>query len=154
MTGPDALAAFIDACIGEEETLAEAATRGPWHVDVEYADQGWADIGAPGENVTFNRTCEGSTATGDAAYIVSQQPAVTLARCAQLRAILATHHPDPDDIALGHRNPRCVGCGFIADGDRGRHTAGECPTRLGVARIYRLRPDGTVHPEWRKEWEA
>lgn len=152
MTDPDAITAFILARIGEEEEAARAASEAPpvpadahlvaidtrahwgatYHPDHPHGLPRRVAWWTPrGEQVPVADTWQ----VGAAEYIARKDPADTLARCAELRELVSEvmgdgWEPDP----AGFMDYRAVVL---------RH----------VARIVRLRPGGTEHPEWRKEWE-
>jgi hypothetical protein len=135
------IAAFIEARIAEEEADARAATPGPWAVnDVE--DDHRAGVLDAENNCLIEWYACGED---DARHIVRQNPAVTLPRCEMTRGLLGefrgaaewAEHPDcPDREREGYRR-----------------TAGTLRSALRyVAAFYRLRPDGSQHPDYRKEW--
>lgn len=156
MPDPGTIAAFILARIGEEEEATRAAiaagrpgSAGFWKYDRTRELLGTTSEIMDGYMVVADR----SDVPMDArigVYIAGQNPAATLARCAALRDIvrqaeasaqmrrevgnLGEHGDDLEQVAQSGANAW-----------RG--------AMLRVAKIYRLRPDGSQHPEWRKEWE-
>ena len=140
-TAPSDIAVFTLARITEEEADALAAPEGPWE---------WEAVGASGypqrvtnaaavlvaecfENPDLPAAC--------AAHIARNDPPAVLARCAALRAIFDEH-----ELYYEHGKTWCSGCGDDING-LPRHQYDECPTRRGIAAIWR------GHEDWRKEWE-
>jgi hypothetical protein len=139
VTDPADIAAFLEARLREEEEAARAAPAGPWS---------WEATGASG----YPQRITNSAATliaecfenpdrpaSCAEHIARQNPAVTLPRGEALRAFVAWARytgGSPNDPYLGVE-------------EMTKETA-----LLYLARAYRLRPDGSQHPDWREEWSA
>ena len=126
------VAAYILARVGELRATAHAATAGPW--SLVPAD---ADPAAPTPHIrTATRTAplilSEDDEEPDLAYIAAVNPSTALAWCAAAEALARW-----------------------ARKERGQDAEG--PARYDavrrMARAFKRRPDGTVHPDWRKEWE-
>lgn len=140
------IAAFLEARIGEEEEIARAATPGPWSWP---ADELTSPAGTVLASVHYGGV---AVAEEDAAHIVRQGPAVTLARCAAMRMLVALHRPVTIDwVDLDGDDRTGVDCDECDNG--GVIGSWPCQTIRHLAAFYRLRADGSQHPEWRKEWD-
>jgi hypothetical protein len=158
MSAGDAMVAFVNARLEEEELDALAARQGggdgrwtarifdggsapTWQVDGKGCGL-VCDVGDPIEH----------RAGSYADHIARQDPAATLARVAALRALVALHGRAPCGIEEHGGPDLCEGenwCKECAGTD-----SWPCPTIRHVAAIWRIGPDGQQHPDWREEWAS
>jgi hypothetical protein len=137
-TDPTEIAVFLEARLAEEEADARAANPGPWLRGTER--EHLVDEVLYGQSTDWHgyivQVCNVEMAhngEANADHIARQNPAVTLARCAALRGLVAFYESFPK-------------CG---DGD----PDDEPPVWMKhAAAIYRYRPDGSQYPDWREEW--
>jgi hypothetical protein len=152
----DAMVAFVNARLEEEELDALAARQGggdgqwtarifdgvrasTWQVDGKGCGL-VCDVGDPIEH----------RAGSYAAHIARQNPAATLARVAALRALVALHE-ETDWNGVGPLCDVCKVATGIGDDHEGEWP---CATLRHLAAIWRIGPDGKQHPDWREEWAA
>lgn len=94
MTETVDIVTFLRARLDEDQSIAEAATAGPWEVDDEqYAEQIRAADGAsPVAGSRWGGEASVFESTEDAVHIARHDPARVLADVVARRAILAQHH--------------------------------------------------------------
>lgn len=181
MIDVDALVGFIRARNEEDRALAQAATAGPWthnagkawfpdpdlanrlHAGGSYLDepklQLYAQIGDDeyararlGEEfvkagisgaVAITGPADDAQSMADARYIAAQNPAVVLALADAADALLAWATTDPI------RGELVDGCDYGAT--LAMETAQETVLRH-LAGFWRVRADGTQHPDWQEDW--
>lgn len=133
---PD-LHGWITQQIDTMETVASAATPGPW-ITPDHDDQvGMLEVRTAHEaDIMIGYVAD--VATADAHHIALNDPATVLRRCAADRKILERHRLNPDV----HYEPACKGCGTYGDQELSEvDNLNECPELLDLGYAHGLTPE-------------
>lgn len=127
---------WITQQITHAETVANAATPGPWHVTkYNWHTDFAAGIGtSPGDVDIVGHGYEGGGVEDltDAEHIALHNPAAVLRRCTADRKILSDH------TSFGDGSLHCVGCGIDYETGPLVDNVNDCPTLLSLAEGYGL----------------
>lgn len=157
---PDPLVVFLRDRIDEDVAVASAADPGPWGFVPDPADSHFGDVVSQLDQVTLNRTGEGTVTAEDAAHIARHDPVRVLADATAKTAVLDLHAKVhvPSSAILGHATDcacaehyACEVC-IVLDPDGYDQGDWPCRSLLLLAQPYRIGPDGTQRPDWRDEW--
>lgn len=140
---------FLLARFAEDESVALAATPGPWSFADEHglmpeADPAWCISQMRPGYETMSDTegyigdiaevwCDRKDACPDAEHITRWNPARVIAQCEANRLVL-----------VWHQQYNSTGCG----GDECHGLEDQCPTLRALALPY------VDHPDWREEWRT